>query len=518
MSYNDPCGYEWLSSTPSSPAYPSSPPTTAAEVHELMIEVEKKTPRRWSQSPNSESVHRQYHHLTTNLRQTVVQNIDTAEYAGMPTSQRTFTCFARLPAEARRRIWCNALPGPWIVGLEKRYLLNAKGSLSWQYIPENPRPLLQTCKESRTVARRNYGIEKWQNKLNKVPSTPWIRYDHDIVHIRDLDFSLEGNGYVWYDEKRAGYTNGDEYSFEGRPDCFDHFEALAVTREILEKPKHRTAYLLRSFFPKLRVLVILIDDEVDFDEVWPEYGSECGDDGPDYESGDEAVDDPDDDSDDNYWNNNTLPRVGFTTNCAGPFSEVCKNEEYASEVQSEVLDMLEEESTLCFRYYVPEVLVRAASFKPGKVQAGHETFTETNDPEDPDQSDADSFSSDASSLPPPARQDHRVSFNTSQQQAEDFHDTVRQVKINLTGAMLDFVNTSIHTQMQLPSFESSQKAPNPNLQQPEVLPAGNASSRPQAAQSAPPRPSKKQEKPRKRRAKSKAKKRQGLQQSTLVNQ
>jgi len=26
-------------------------------------------------------------------------------------------------------------------------------------------------------------------------------------------------------------------------------------------------YLLRSFFPKLRILVVLIDDKVDFDEV-----------------------------------------------------------------------------------------------------------------------------------------------------------------------------------------------------------------------------------------------------------
>jgi len=54
-------------------------------------------------------------------------------------------------------------------------------------------------------------------------------------------------------------------------------------------------YLLRSFFPKLRVLVVLIDDKVDFDEVWPEYGDENEDEASGTES--ESVDDPVDYSD-----------------------------------------------------------------------------------------------------------------------------------------------------------------------------------------------------------------------------
>lgn len=93
MAYNDPCGYEWLSSTPSSPAYPLSLPKNTVEVGELMVEGEKRAPRRWSPSPNPESMRRQYHHLIRNLRQTLVENLDIAEYAGMPISRRTFSCF-----------------------------------------------------------------------------------------------------------------------------------------------------------------------------------------------------------------------------------------------------------------------------------------------------------------------------------------------------------------------------------------------------------------------------------------
>jgi len=93
MAYNDPCGYEWQSSTPSSPAYPLSLPKNTVEVGELMVEGEKRAPHRWSPSPNPESMRRQYHHLIRNLRQTLVENLDIAEYAGMPISRRTFTCF-----------------------------------------------------------------------------------------------------------------------------------------------------------------------------------------------------------------------------------------------------------------------------------------------------------------------------------------------------------------------------------------------------------------------------------------
>ncbi|KAH7395479.1 hypothetical protein BKA64DRAFT_59955 [Cadophora sp. MPI-SDFR-AT-0126] len=182
MSYNDPYGFEWLSPSFSPPPYPAIPPNTAAKVHELMTELEKQTIRRTSQSPSPGSMRRQYLHLTTNFRQTLVRNLGIVEYAGMPVSPRVFTCFARLPTETRRRIWRFALPGPRIVELEKRGILDFSGVMSWQYVPRNLPPLLQTCRESRTIARRSYRIEKQQNKIGGVPSTPWIRYDQDIAY------------------------------------------------------------------------------------------------------------------------------------------------------------------------------------------------------------------------------------------------------------------------------------------------------------------------------------------------
>ncbi|XMA15780.1 hypothetical protein WAI453_008571 [Rhynchosporium graminicola] len=264
--YSD-LNYPDWSSPSSNTTFDGPLPKTAAEVEELMANVEGSVRRRPSQSPNPTTWRELYRHLTTTLRKTLVDNIDIAEYIGMPTSQESFTRFARLPAEVHGRIWRFALPGPRIVELEGRWLENLIGDLSWQYIPKNPPPMPQTFRESYTVSRRVYRNNKPRDKHNNVASTPWIRYDFDIVHIRDVEFSAVEHGYAEYVEARARYTNGDEYSFDGRPDCFNHIEALAISREVLRRSIHRNAYLIRHFFPKLRVLVVLIDDEIDFDEL-----------------------------------------------------------------------------------------------------------------------------------------------------------------------------------------------------------------------------------------------------------
>ena len=80
MAYKNPYESEWLPSAPSSPSCPAPQPKIAAEVDELMIEVEKKVPRRWSQTPNPRSIRRQHHHLPINLRQNLVQDMDIVEY------------------------------------------------------------------------------------------------------------------------------------------------------------------------------------------------------------------------------------------------------------------------------------------------------------------------------------------------------------------------------------------------------------------------------------------------------
>jgi len=146
-----------------------------------------------------------------------------------------------------------------------------------------------------------------------------------------------------------------------------------------------------------------------------------------------------------------------------------------------------------------------------------EKYLEGNDADDnsSDQSATESLFSDASSIPPPNREEYADS-NSVPQLEQEFRDTVCQVKINVTGAMLDIVNTSIYARMQFPildSVETTKHHDSPETsasksQRVEVLPAKNASSRLQSVMPNPSSLSKKQEKHRRRRAKSKAKKRQ----------
>ncbi|MAD81465.1 MAG: hypothetical protein CL912_00745 [Deltaproteobacteria bacterium] len=84
-----------------------------------------------------------------------------------------------------------------------------------------------------------------------------------------------------------------------------------------------------------------------------------------------------------------------------------------------------------------------------------EKYLEGNDADDnsSDQSATESLFSDDSSIPPPNREEYADS-NSVPQLEQEFRDTVRQVKINLTGAMLDIVNTSTYARMQFPILDS----------------------------------------------------------------
>ncbi|CZS97355.1 uncharacterized protein RCO7_00273 [Rhynchosporium graminicola] len=403
----DATALENVASPRASTSIPFNHHNTAAEVEELMANVEGSVRRRPSQSPNPTTWRELYRHLTTTLRKTLVDNIDIAEYIGMPTSQESFTRFARLPAEVHGRIWRFALPGPRIVELEGRWLENLKGDLSWQYIPKNPPPMPQTFRESYTVSRRVYRNNKPRDKHNNVASTPWIRYDFDIVHIRDVEFSAVEHGYAEYVEARARYTNGDEYSFDGRPDCFNHIEALAISREVLRRSIHRNAYLIRHFFPKLRVLEAY---EGSIDESVDDYESES-ENGLGYEGTGTGI------------KNDKVRRDAFVANCMGPFCQVSDfNGDYASEIQSQLVNALEDESMM------------------------REVINLDHAPEAEDYvSDAESVTSFVSSLPSSNQQVEKAS--------EDFYDIVNHVNMNRRKRMEAIVNTSAQAPVHTPAHE-----------------------------------------------------------------
>ena len=74
--------------------------------------------------------------------------------------------------------------------------------MSWQDTPKHPPDLLQTCKELCSVASASIAPKSIRTNKQS-PEHALNQYDQDIVHIRDLDFNLEGHDYALYDEKRS---------------------------------------------------------------------------------------------------------------------------------------------------------------------------------------------------------------------------------------------------------------------------------------------------------------------------
>jgi hypothetical protein len=54
----------------------------------------------------------------------------------------------------------------------------------------------------------------------------------------------------------------------GRPRHFEDVHALAVHRDVLTQTFDDYEYIIRHFFPNLKVLVVLIDDRIAINKVW----------------------------------------------------------------------------------------------------------------------------------------------------------------------------------------------------------------------------------------------------------
>jgi hypothetical protein len=316
-------------------------PQTGAELNEAMASVydweERVLPKR-----------------SAKLIHALLKNAERAECPGIPVSWRNFPLFSKLPVEVRQKIWTCAIQGPRIVELEA---MEEGGKL--QYRPKNPPPLLQTCVESRMEALRCHKSERERNKVNEVASAKWIRYDYDIVHIRNLDFSLPEGGYVRPGHnaarsRRVGRYHGHTDSvaanngWERRPACFEHIEALAVSRDVLRLSDMRTNYpyesVIRHFFPKLRVLIVLIDDDFDIREIW--------------ENGSSAFD---------HYEGDPDSRSRFVNHSTGPFRSVKLNKTYEQQIYEEMSDLLVREASDHWKsdYLPPWVKVMGCSLPPG---------------------------------------------------------------------------------------------------------------------------------------------------------
>lgn len=183
-----------------------------------------------------------------------------------------FHLFPSLPFEIRLQIWAHAIALPRLVILEnrwpasdspKRRLGYPPGYGGFDYYNKVPPPMLSTCRDARIESLRAY------ESSNCISGPLWIRFDCDIVHMKNFSFSHQESK---YNSRRGSRLNFTSDSWSGRPSPFEHIRCLAIHRELQLQNELRTGNglerTIRHFFPNLELLVILIDDTWDIDKVW----------------------------------------------------------------------------------------------------------------------------------------------------------------------------------------------------------------------------------------------------------
>ncbi|PVH75821.1 hypothetical protein DL98DRAFT_518418 [Cadophora sp. DSE1049] len=180
---------------------------------------------------------------------------------------KPFHQFARMPLDIRRKVWQYDLSNPRVVELEPLYdrvLMPPKdyegpkwGTSCTRYQPKSPYALSATCRESREEALRTYRLDQRHNASKGIESHPWIRLDRDIVHFKDLYFAGEESGYAYM----ADFEFYHLAAYKGRPALFGRLEMVAMPWEFWRTEEFN--YLISNFFPKLKVLIFLVDDGVE---------------------------------------------------------------------------------------------------------------------------------------------------------------------------------------------------------------------------------------------------------------
>jgi hypothetical protein len=227
--------------------YDPTLPKTAAELTEAMKPYrELEQVSRWAK-------HRE---LSTNLCAALYENAKAATYPSMPTSNLTFSKFAELIPEIRARIWQLAALSPRIVEFVQIRGPRSPPQHPSKYRPRDCHAVLQACAESRAEALRCYA--KLGNPSGH-PHAKCIRYNSDIAHIRDWNLSWDFHP---ADQTLWPIEDG-KFDMRTGSLCFRHIEALAVSRDMLLCSKGKHMLDIRDFFPKLRLLILLIDDRTD---------------------------------------------------------------------------------------------------------------------------------------------------------------------------------------------------------------------------------------------------------------
>jgi hypothetical protein len=189
---------------------------------------------------------------------TLVDNALIASYRGEQPDTCSFALFPKLPTEIRIKIWRFAISVPRIVEV----IFNDH----WQCKNTNPPPLLSTCAESRHESLKAYST---------IAGPEWIRCDWDVLCLKHLDFHdnkgfdrrrFQGSIQRWDPQDEDISAGSDKWI--GRPQSFEMISALAINREVLTQTWDDYEYIIRHFFPSLKLLVVLVDDAIAIEHVW----------------------------------------------------------------------------------------------------------------------------------------------------------------------------------------------------------------------------------------------------------
>ncbi|TVY26249.1 hypothetical protein LHYA1_G004930 [Lachnellula hyalina] len=291
--------------------------------------------------------------------ETLLHNVSIASYSSETPATREFTLFRSLPVELRHKIWHYAISVPRIVDMEKvpcwqHESLNTGYSYfadRWHYRIKNPPPLFSTCVESRNEALKVY--QKHQELDEPTPNPPWIRCDYDILHLKAKRWDEEGRyvPHMWceYDVCAWSYpgSNFSDGRYSAKRDCFKNLEALAINRELFFRAGDYVESVVRQLFPNLKLLIVLIDDEIDIESSWniKDHAFEP------YEG--DPFDEP------------VIRRWAFTSASTGPFTPVSRNSWYRYFIETKMERYFQREQAKFQNYDPPYITIMGCALPAG---------------------------------------------------------------------------------------------------------------------------------------------------------
>lgn len=180
-----------------------------------------------------------------------------------------------------------------------------------------------------------------------------IRFDWDVLYLKSLRFSDDFIQPNFLETIERWGPIDDLYDiadgsnkWNGRPDNFDMVRTLAIHRDTLTQTNDDYECVLRHFFPRLQLLMVLIDDDVAIKKAW-------------------GVKDNDFREYEGDWGDYP-PRCYFTQKSTGPFTVVSeKNRCYEEYVITDIKKRFEREEQDYKDYTAPDIRIMGCWLPPG---------------------------------------------------------------------------------------------------------------------------------------------------------